>query len=268
MTSSIFNWPAVTALACLPLLTVGTAQGAELFLDLTSQVAGHAGMTYVDLLRPIMPDLMVEGTGVSGHLAIDLPNIEGAQFSLPVPEHVTIISLEAQRFEAEGKDLIAILAPIGEEGPTMLAVFEDGETPVLVDAVDVGMDNHNDFATPALLQIASDSQALVTSSWHSNAGEYYVLNALVLLRGGKLELIDTFSAYSQTSCGLLSRQSYSFSSAPGSPYYAVTAALSDIGGPPEDEEPCGETTIEPYDHSMSKVYRWDAETERFVAGTP
>jgi hypothetical protein len=119
--------------------------------------------------------------------------------------------------------------------------------------------NHNDFATPALLQIAADSLALVTSSWHSNAGEYYVTNALVFLRGGKLEPIDTFSAYSETSCGLLSRQSYAFSSALGSPYYAVTAALSYIGGTP---------TVEPYDHSVTKTYHWDSGENRFVTGTP
>ena len=265
MTLSIFELCAAAALACLPLLAAGTAHGSESFLDLTSQVAGHAGMTYADLLKSVMPDLVIDGTSVSGHPAIAIPNIESPQFNRTVPERVTISLLEAQRFEAEGKDFIAILAPIGEEGPTMLAVFEDGETPIFIDAVDVGMDNHNDFATPALLQIATDSQALVTSSWHSNAGEYYVTNALVFLRDGELKLIDTFSAYSQTSCGLLSRQSYAYSSAPGSPYYTVTAALSDVGGPPKDEEPCGTTTVEPYDHSATKAYQWDEAAERFVA---
>lgn len=81
----------------------------------------------------------------------------------------------------------------------------------------------------------------------------------------KAEADRYLSAYSETSCGLLSHQSYAFSSAPGSLYYSVTAALSDVGGPPEDEEPCGTTTVEPYDHSATKAYQWDEAAERFAA---
>jgi len=261
---NIFDLCAAAALACLPLLAVGTAHGSELFLDLTSQVAGHAGMTYADLLKPVMPDLVIDGTSISGQQAIAIPNIENPRFNLTVPERVTISLLAAQRFEADGKDFIAILAPIGEERMTMLAVFEDREMPVLVDAVDVGLDSHNNFATPTLLQIAADSQALVTSSWHLNAGEYYELNALVFLRQGKLELIDTFSPYSESSCSALSQQSYTFSSEPESPYYTVTAALNDKGGPLK-EEPCEGATIQAYDHSTANAYQWDAGAERFVA---
>lgn len=265
--AALLVWPAA-----------GVAQDAALrdgtLIELTSQVPGHAGLSYFDLVRQVIPDLMRDEAGAIGHRAVTLRHIAGDGFGGSIPDPIKIGVLRALPFESEGKARIALLIDIGRiddfsEQPVILAVFDTtGRMPFLLDAVDVGLDRVTSFAEPTLVRIGEGDDAIMTTSQHSNAGENYTRTALIFLRDGKLRLIDRFLAYSIRTCTLQATQAFSFKGVPwasNTPYYEITVIMSDIGTPPEERCDDDRTLPASYTRTATVVYRWDAGKALFSA---
>lgn len=241
--------------------------------DLAAEVPGHPCSTFFDLVKQVIPDLVKDRTTAIGHKTIPLRHVAGENFGGTIPDPIKIGVLRALPFESEGKARIALLIGFGNiddlgEQPMILAVFdEEGRTPTLLDAVDVGLDRVTNFAEQALVRIGERDNAILTTSQHFNAGENYTWTALIFLRGGKLSLVDRFLAYSTQTCTLQETQAFSFKTRPevsNAPYYAITVTMTDNGTPVQ--EACDDgTTPAPYARSVTATYRWDADKARFLA---
>jgi len=252
------------ALAALALMIALPVEGADYIDDFDAEIPGYAGVTYTDLLRQVMPDVTIKDRSATGHPTIAIDNIENTQFNLDVPEVAVIQTLQVQAFESGGEPHLALMATMGEESLTMLAAFAMTDGPKLVDAKDVAMDRLNNFAENAVLRIGDDDEVLVTSSWHANAGESYDTNVLVMLKDGRLRMVDSFSSYGESTCQLQSVQDYGFAGTyePNRPYYAITATLTEIGATDPTCEDVKQT--EPYVQTQSRVYRWEAAADAYV----
>jgi hypothetical protein len=267
------------AAACLALLlaTTGslaqTTRAADLGLyDVTDKVSGHPAITYFDLLKQIVPDLTADKDTATGRKIGTLRHIAGPDNGAGAPDIIKIRQLQALNFQAQGKLAIALLVEIGEvensvERPVVLAIFEDSEHPRLVDFVDVGMDRLTGFGTPKLLRIGPNDQAIVTDSQHFNSNENFGSLALIFVRDGKLQLVDTFSTFGVSVCSRSETQSLSFRARPtarSAPYFAITAALKEQRA--RTGETCdGEKRLAPYVKTVTTTYDWDTKTGRFVA---
>ncbi len=236
--------------------------------EIADEVAGHPGTTYFELLKQAIPGLDDKG---NGHLAKPLRHIaEG--YGGDLPTSLNIESLRVVTFTAEGRKSIAILTGIGTvepmvEQPAMLAVFDDTPTPGLLDVVDVGMDRDTSYGNPVLVNISPDSQALVTRSSHFNSSENFETTALIMLHGGRLKLIDTFSTYGERVCGASIQQVLALEGHPGgNDGLEILARIEEITEP--TDEICEGTSV-----SASRVtsaethYRWDAKTMNFRASS-
>jgi hypothetical protein len=270
------------AAACLALFLATTAslpslaettRAADLGLyDITDRISGHPAISYFDLLKQIVPDLTADKNTASGRKIGTLRHIAGPDNGAGAPDVIKISSLQALNFQAQGKPAIAILVEIGEiensvEQPVVLAVFEDGEHPRLLDFVDVGMDRMTGFGSPKLLRIGPNDQAIVTDSQHFNSSENFGSLALIFVRDGKLQLVDTFSTFGMNTCSRRETQSLSFRARPAArsaPYFAITAALKEQRV--RTGETCdGEKRLAPYARTVTTTYAWNPATGRFTA---
>lgn len=270
---TLFVW--LAALLAWP--AAGVAQGAivrdRTLTELIVQVPGHTGISYFDLVKQVIPDLARDETRAIGHKTIPLRHIAGDGYGGTIPDPIKIGVLRAVPFQSEGKPRIALLIDIGKiddlgEQPHILAAFDaTGRMPTLLDAVDIGLDRSTSLAEPALVQIGAHDDAILTTSQHFNSAENYTWTALIFLRGGKLELVDKFLAYSAWTCASQGKRAFSFKGVPGAndtPYYAIGVTMSDLGSPPEER--CDDLPLSaPYARTATSHYRWDAGRAQFMA---
>lgn len=264
---------AVRALACL-LALAGIAHAGTtdrpVLVDVGMPVPGSPGTTGIDLLRQLLPDLVLEGGKASGTPSKPLRSLSGTEPAETASQSVTVSTVQVLRFDAEGRERIVLLADLGaneDEPRTLLAVFEPGPVPKLIDAVDVAMDRLTGFGEPARLDIGRRDQALVVRSEHFNSSQSYVTTALVFLRRGRIEMIDTFFTFRARYCGWEETQSLAFGTrpaAPGSPYRTILARVIDRRA--STEAACeGERRPKPFRRVVEASYRWDGRLARFRA---
>ncbi len=239
--------------------------------EVTAEVPGHPGTSYSDLLKQLIPDLKINENSATGHLAQPLRHI-AAEYGSELPASLAIGSLRVSTFVADGRIRTAILADLGTveaavEQPALLAVFDNGRAPRLLDAVDVGMDRDTSYGVPAMVKIGRGTQALVTRSNHFNSNETFETTALIILHDGKLKLVDTFSTYGVRTCGEGTRQVLTFEERPAEDAKAYSDILAIIEeNTTLTDENCGvENRTAPASESASTIYRWDASTLNFAA---
>jgi hypothetical protein len=239
--------------------------------DITDKISGHPTVSYFDLLKQIVPDLTADKDTATGRKIGTLRHIAGPDNGAGTPDVIKISLLQALNFQAQGRHAIALLVNIGEiensvEQPVVLAIFEDADFPRLLDFVDVGMDRMTGFGTPKLLRIGPNDQAIVTHSQHFNSSESYSSLALIFVRDGKLQLVDTFSTYGMQVCNRKETQTLSFRARPAAktaPYFDITAGLKEQRE--RTGETCDEKRLAPYARTVTTTYAWDAKTSRFTA---
>jgi hypothetical protein len=239
--------------------------------DINADVPGHAGISFLDLLRQVMPDLAANETIATGRRTHPFRHIVEGYGGEP-PDRIAIASLQVATFIVANAPRIAILAPIGTvettvEQPVLLAVFEGGDRPTLIDAVDVGMDRDTSFGVPALVNISPGDQALLIRSSHFNSSESFETTAFIMLQGNTLELVDTFSTYGIRTCGEQMTQTLVLAEQKPSDADAYSEILATIeeasivtqGG-------CNdETSVAPLSENASTVYRWNPGQRNFFA---
>jgi hypothetical protein len=239
--------------------------------EITAEVPGHSGTTYSALIKQVIPDLQVNETIATGHLAKPLRHI-AAGYGGELPVSLAIGSLRVLTFTVDGRQRLAILTDIGSvevtvEQPTLLAIFDDDSIPKLLDAVDVGMDRDTSYGEPALVSISHGSQALVTRSNHFNSNESFETTALIILQAGRLKLVDTFSTYGVRTCSAATRQLLTFQQQPvgdANTYSNILATIEETKIP--TEETCdGENQPAAASKNAQTVYRWDDRTLNLVA---
>ncbi|AMJ61778.1 hypothetical protein AXW83_17005 [Bosea sp. PAMC 26642] len=242
-------------------------------VKLAKAVQGRRSVTYLDLFKQIMPDISLGENGATAKSVIAIRHIAGADAGGTIATPVHIRSFQTVNFVEGGKKRIALLAPLDTgtddaERPALLAVFDDGDLPKLLDAVDVGMDRLTGFVIPALVQIGKGDQAIVTRSQHFNSNESYARTALVFMRGARIVLVDTFSTYGVRFCGVEETQTLSFKGlASDRKRYKDVAVRVTHKRAVAAKQCAGEKPRPPFVRAISAIYAWDGDKARFVPGS-
>lgn len=267
----------VTVAAAAFMLTAALVGSRALAADLpqvTDAVPGHPGVTYVDLLRQVVPDLEANAANndIEGHLPAPLKHIAGKDFEGDPPDPVVAESfLEFRKLRLAGKPRLLLLQDLGTDpdrayDTAVLALYDDDPaTPKLLDAVDVGVDRMTAFAEPSVLDLGGGESALVTLSEHLNSDQAYDSWLLILPRGDRLRLIDDIFLMTESGCGYSRREKPTFATRhdPASPYAEIVVSVTETLAREGDVD-CEPAPPKPYSRLWRTVYRWDAKAGRYV----
>lgn len=240
--------------------------------QLDDHVPGHPGVTYLDLLRQVIPDLAYNPATkqVEGHLD-SLRHILGKQSQADPPDPVVLqYGVEVRRIKAGGKPRLALLADLGQPEDSvasmdLLALYDDGPKPKLLDAVDVGVDKLTGFNDkPSQISLGPGDDALVTYSEHFNSNQSYAQRLVIFVRGDRWRLLDDISLLSDAFCGFKRQEEPTFATRPGSPYGALIVTVTETLTR-TDEDCSGQKVPAPYVHTYRSTYRWDAAKGDFFA---
>lgn len=262
------------------LLSTGAVIGAETsqppftLADMTSEVPDHPDITYYDLMRQLVTDLVPNETIAVGHTMTPPRHILGLPFAVEIPERITLGSVQMRPLQAKGENFLLVLTTLGppNDAPyatTILAAFTDAAVPKLVDAVDVAMDKTTRFGTPGAVWIGKRDQAIVTTSQHSNDTQSFAADALIFMRNERLELIDVFHRFGEVGCGFTRTQTLSVEgwlAAQRGPYGDIAVTINDDGFPADNN--CLQSRGEaPYSTKAMAIYHWNEATNMFSADT-
>jgi hypothetical protein len=269
------NWRAVRGLACVLATLAGAPAiaGQDALKHAGDAVPGHPRLTYADLVRQAVPDLGLgaDGQRVEGHFRTPPRHLAGDAFRGAPSEPAMLGFIEDKRILVGGKKRIALLAELGGkedriEGLALLMLFDDeGRTPTLLDAADVGIDKDTGFARQAVLPLGPGDAALVTWSEHSGAditmGGYVIVSAV----DDRLALVAELPLTSERLCSWTAIETARFATAPDpatSLHWieaTVTVRVDHTGqeGCNDERHPAAAT------HVFHAVWRWNPASHRF-----
>jgi hypothetical protein len=237
--------------------------------NLDDPIAGHPGKTWYDLIRAVVPDLSPSGEGSK---TIPLRYVEdlGDSDEDPVPEGPFVVhDAETRTIRAEGRQLTVLSVDIGPaEGWAAsieaLALFD--EEFKLLDAINVGQDRFNELRADAI-PISARDEALLTYSEHFNSNQTYGSYALVMVRDGRWQTIDTVSTLSDRWCGHERTQSLDVASTKtGAGYWPITVTVTDIQRAQDTDGECGDEADETdFEKGYAATYNWSASMGLYVA---
>lgn len=264
----------------LPALALALSASAPRAADVASRelgdpVPGAINVTYLDLARQVLPDLGPRGSSYGGSKVIAMRHIGGADLGAAPPEQFNVYRVAAVTLRADGRDRLALMIDLGEtadavENFVLLALFEAGGPPILLDAAQVGFDRSTYFRDPAAVALNADSDLLLTMSGHFNPHQSYLTSAMILVRDGRLRLVDTVFTFDDRLCAYERTQVPDFSTGPAlgrDRGYAdiavvVTETVAHTGGD------CGEQALPPPGtRTIRAIYGWDDAQGVFVPDT-
>lgn len=255
----------------MALLALATPTRAAI-LQGSDPVPGHPGMTYIDLIKQVVPDLTRhsdDDNKFEGHFATIPRHIAGPDDQGDPPDIVTLGFVEERRIKIGGQPRIALLADLGPkpdrvEGLALLMLFTDTPQPKLLDDADVGMDKDSVLVEHAVLPLGPGDDALVTYSEHDDAdltmGGYVLISPV----GDHLKLVQFLQLTSVVACGWSNMESTKFSTLPD-PGRAFRKIEVRVAARFRHTDPsCGASDV-PKAHSVvfSAAYRWNAAAHSF-----
>ena len=249
------------------ILALGGAARAE---QLSDEVPGHAGITYGDLMKQVIPDLEPQdGGGWSGTDIPALPGLDGNPDQNDLSGGFVFASVDVLRVKEAGKSRLLLLTS-GTETDSfaeILAAFDDeAAMPKLLDIVDVGGDRFTSFGATEKLSDGDDLFAVDNS--HSNSDQSYLDTVLMFLDGGRFRLAAAVSTFAEHTCTHEMTETQKVTTVP-----RRGMALRDIDVRVTQETTltdldCGDThRPKPGRKVWRDVFRWDAATRKFVSKT-
>ena len=231
-------------------------------------VPGADGVTYLDLLREIVPDLEPADAVYRGTRVVPLRHIAGPDNQSEPPQEPTVADFSVLPLEGDGRSRILILVDLGmaldsADGYAVLALFDPAATPRLVDAADVAFDRMTWFLEPVRLDLGGGRQAVLTVSMHSNSSQAYVSDAIILIDADRLSLVDSVFTFSDKTCaferGQEARITTSGTAEPADIVVTVTERTVPTGAD------CGSEAVpEPPGRTILATYSWNAAESRYV----
>jgi hypothetical protein len=251
----------------IPNVSSGALQGTQ--IDLTSPVQKESRITYLDLLRKLMPDAKADATANSTipFRSITEPGRD-ERISGPIK-----FDIAPYWFNSEGKQLLMLRVDLTADdanGGTpyqgeavVLAVFKLEPTATLLDALEIKTDRFTGFwEDRSLFRLDSKNDAFIVSSSHWNAGENYTSLDILFLDEGRIKSIASQFIFETQGCGATFNQKPSFRAIAGSdkkyPDVLVTVKLSKK----PDEASCPRRT-RGYTRQYQGVYRWNPVRRRY-----
>lgn len=247
-------------------LGLASASAAEVtFPAPVDAVPGANGVTYLDLLREIVPDL-VEADGVyRGKTVVPLRHVAGPDRQAEPPQEPTVADFSVLTLAGSGRILLLVdlgMATDAAEVYAVLALFDPAGKPRLVDAADVAFDRMTWFLDPVSIDLGAGRLAVLTMSMHSNSNQAYVTTGIVLV-GDRLELVDSIFTFDETACAYERTQRLAVEVRPeGSGPAAIAATVVDTTAPTGAD--CGEDPApQPATATIGVTWRWDEGEKRY-----
>ncbi len=104
---------------------------------------------------------------------------------------------------------------------------------------------------------------MILASMHFNSSQGYSSAPMIMVRGDKLDLIDTIYTFDENLCGYARKQDVDFRAiAEKAPYAVIKVTVTDATLP--SEEQCDEPPP-PSSTDISATYHWDNAASRYVA---
>lgn len=228
-------------------------------------VAGHPGVTYGALLRQAVPDLKQDGDSWKGSTVAHYRHLLGKESDNGAPDEIAITDVDVQHVHEAGQDRLVLLS-FNADAPNdwfaLLAAFDTGKKPRLLDAANIAGDQYNGYFEPALLKLAGGNDAILVSSTHSNSNQAYAIVSAVVLRGGKLLPALTVMTLQDHACTYNRTQELSFA-AHGMDISAKVEESTAVA-----DEDCGEKpTLKNGRRTIRDTWTWDAKKGRYIAKT-
>lgn len=237
---------------------------------LEDAVPGADGVSYLDLVRQVVPDIAVAGGAYEGSKVVDMRHLGGDDMKSPPPAKISLGMTSALPIRSDGKDRLLLLFDLGEgdgvvERYAVLALYNLSRSPELVDAAAVGFDRDSYFRDPPRLSLGEGKDIVLTMSTHFNSSQGYVTTAMILVRNDSLQLVDTIFTFDERFCGFDRNQVPNFRSGDrdGRTYSDIVATVTETlkpnGDPCDAEEGLAEGT-----RTITVTYRWDEAVSRFA----
>ncbi len=263
-TRSLFAW--LSAVLAALWLGLASASAAEVAFPAPGDaVPGAGGITYLDLLREIVPDLELSGSVYRGTRVVRLRHIAGPEYESEPPDEPAVATFSV--FPLDGRGRVLLLVDLGmardaAQGYAVLALFDPAATPRLLDAADVAFDRMTWFLDPASLDLGAGRLAILTMSMHANSSQAYVSNGIILFDADRLSLIDSVFTFSDKSCAFERSQQAGIETAGATERAEIVVTVTertvatgaDCGG---------EAVPEPSGRTIRAVYAWDAAESRY-----
>lgn len=268
------TWTTLLALAMGTIASLGaeTAMPAFTYTDINTEVAGHPGLHYSDLLRQFIPDLVLNETIATGTAPSQpIPHAMGKPFVAHFGPTVTFASLQTRTIQSEGASRLLILTAVGlrtmPDDPMLLLAFSDDATPKLLDVMDVSMGDTVTIGQP--LRIGADDQAVLTTSDYTRDGKTQSADTLLYMHDGKFDGIGGLFRFSAVLCGFERRQTLDVTPQrpqTAGPYDDIKVTINDIGTIIDNgcDQSVGEA---PYSEQYSALYQWNAALGYFAGDT-
>ncbi len=146
----------------------------------------------------------------------------------------------------------------------VLALFDPAAQPALLDAADIAFDQSTFFRDPLVLPVASDAAAVLTMSTHFSSSQDYVTNALLLLAGDRLALVDTVFTFDDKNCGYERTQFAGFQTGGSNGAYADIEVSVNEKTTHTEEVCTGQDVPAEGTRTIGVTYRWDAANGRYA----
>jgi hypothetical protein len=265
----------IVVLFAASLLMINPAAAGS--IDPHDSVPGYGGITYLDLMKLVVPDLGARSlTGEpTAHRVVPYRHIEGNRAKTEPRDALAIKFLDALKVPSGGTSRLALLADLGESDFavtefTLLALFDLAAKPKLLDVVEVGTDHITGFTDQPLMPLGHGADLITVESGHFGGGLGYLNTELVLLRNGRFSLIAAIPTFRSLGCSYERTQTRHITTRPdpGSPYRRILAVVRETLKLNDDAASCsGEQAPKPFSRIFRATYRWNARRRVFATSS-
>jgi hypothetical protein len=219
--------------------------------------------TYLDLARHFVPDIAPSDSGYAGKRRIPIRHIAGKDFENGEATTFGFYNISTVTMHADGKERLLVLFDFAQaaataQGMAVLALYDAGKEVRLLDAADIGFDQSTYFFDQALMPVAPGSDVILTMSTHFNSSQTYTTQSMIMVRGDRLQLVDTASLFNDKLCTAERQQNIRYAANPGAarPYAPITVFVTETATPTGAD--CGSDPVPPLGSREIRVtYRWD-----------
>jgi hypothetical protein len=267
------SWTTLLALLVGTIAAMGAATApAFTYTDINTEVAGHPGLRYSDLLRQLIPDLVLNETIATGTAPTQpIQHAMGKPFVAHFDATVTFASFQTRIIQSEGANRLLILTSVGlrttPDDPMLLLAFSNDGTPKLLDVIDVSMGDTVTIGQP--FRIGAHDEAVVSTSDYTRDGKSQSADTLIYMHDGKFDGIGGIFRFGAVLCGFERKQTLEV--APQRPqtagrYDDIKVTINDIGAIIDNgcDQSFGEA---PYSDQYAALYQWNAALGSFEGDT-
>lgn len=241
---------------------------------LTEEVPGHAGVSYADLMKQVVPDLAEQKDGSWKGLNVPaLNDIAGQPDQNDFSQGFAFGAVDVLKVKEAGKSRILLLTgdSRADSFAQILAVFDDAPSmPVLLAAADAGSDRLVGFANPSTLPLSADTDLFLVENEHNNSDQSYVGTAALFLLDGKLKLAASVFTFGERLCTHQMTETPEFKTVldAHARYRAIVATVTQETTPSDLE--CGNDDVK-RPKAGTRVYRdvfhWDGAKREYRSRT-